>query len=144
MDSDQFNDIIDFAVHQEEIAVAFYRECLKIISGKEEQEVLREFEQMEKNHIKILEGIRKRGAEHITIPAIPDIMIKDEAPARPSSDTDIRGIVQLGLEREQKSLDLYSRLAESSSDPELEKIFTSLAAEEAKHKLYLDTLYNAE
>jgi rubrerythrin len=45
---------------------------------------------------------------------------------------------------EERSLKLYTDMKESNKDKDLNKLFTLLANEEAKHKLRLEKIYDEE
>ena len=48
------------------------------------------------------------------------------------------------MKMEERSLKLYTDMKESNKDKDLNKLFTLLANEEAKHKLRLEKIYDEE
>ena len=51
-------------------------------------------------------------------------------------------ILRLAMKREEKALALYNELQRNTDQDEYIKMFKILAQEEAKHKRYLETLYD--
>lgn len=148
MDIQQFHEIIDFAVKKEVEAVEFYNQLKSNAKFSAYKEMLQEFENMEKAHIVKLEQIRKnypkisgnlRTKKKITV----DLKISDniEEVENPASYSDY---ILVAMKREEKALQLYSKLAEYYSDDssELSEIFTVLANEEGQHKLKFEKIYD--
>ena len=48
------------------------------------------------------------------------------------------------MKKEQTAYELYTTLAEESSLPDIKKVFQKLASEEAKHKLFFETIYDED
>ena len=145
MDQAKFDEIIDYAVKWEKDAVAFYQRLQNHVKFEHQREALKDFEGMENGHIAILEGIRSRGKENIQIPDVPDLKISDylvESP--PEEEMTYQNILVTAMKREERSHSLYTRLAARSEDPEMTQLLQKLAAEEAKHKLHFETIYDEE
>jgi rubrerythrin len=53
-------------------------------------------------------------------------------------------ILRMAIKMEERALKLYTNLNKSNKDEKLNKLFTFLANEEAKHKLRLEKIYDDE
>jgi rubrerythrin len=145
MARETFDDIIDFAVQREQEAVAFYKELQRIASFAPHKQLLKEFEGMERGHIKILEKIRAGGLKAVRVPAVADLRLADYLVAGAAApDMSFQDILVFAMKKEEKAHALYTRLAEQSDDPAMETVFLKLASEEAKHKLHFETIYDDE
>ncbi|MCK4837062.1 MAG: ferritin family protein [Candidatus Aminicenantes bacterium] len=147
MDKKEFNEILDFAVEREQEAVKFYQDLQNMVQFKEKQALLKEFEEIEKSHIVILENIRKNVIEDLKAPlpdienlAISDYLLNLE----PSEDMTYQDILITAMKREEKAQKLYSDLASKTNDDWTKKLFLKLATEESKHKLYFEKLYDED
>lgn len=147
MDKDKFNEIIDFAVEKEEEAIRFYQELQGMIKFQDKQELLKEFEEIEKSHIVILENIRKNVFEAVEMqpPKVENLSISDYLlEVKPTSDMSYQDILITAMKREEKAYNLYSDLANESAEGEAKNLFLRLANEESKHKLYFEKLYDSD
>jgi rubrerythrin len=147
VEKDKFNDIIDFAVEREKEAVQFYQDLQNMIKFQDKQELLKEFEAMEKSHIVILENIRKNIAQTVDEPPtrVENLSISDYLlEVQPTADMSYQDILIAAMKREEKAHNLYSDLANESADGEIKNLFLRLANEESKHKLYFEKLYDSD
>lgn len=145
MDENKFNKVLDFAVEREKEAVRFYQELKEMVRFKEQQSLLKEFENMERSHIVILENIRENVVEKVKapLPDIDNLAISDYLVAvEPSENMTYQDILILAMKREEKARKLYSDLAEKTDEKETKKLFLKLASEESKHKLHFEKLYD--
>ena len=145
MDKNEFNDILDFAVEREEEAIRFYQELQGMVQFSEKQDLLKEFETIEKSHIKVLESIRnKTSVELSSAPVeIENLAISDylvEVPPYP--EMSFQDILITAMKREEKATKLYTELAGGATDEGIRTLFSKLAGEESKHKLYFEKLYD--
>lgn len=145
MEELSFHEVIDFAIKREEEAVAFYHELQKIALFAEKKSFLKELETMERGHIALLEQIRKGEIKKTEIPEIQDIHISDYiVESKPTKQMSYQDILIIAMKREEKSLKLYTSLAERSPDPDRKNLFQKIASEEAKHKRYFEEIYDEE
>ncbi|MDP8268564.1 MAG: ferritin family protein [Candidatus Tenebribacter davisii] len=143
MTKDKFNEVIDFAVDGEKEAVTFYQDLQKKVKFSAQKEMLKELENMEKGHIIILENIRSRGTQEVTVKEVTDLHISDYLiDVKPYDEMDYQDILIVAMKREEKAQKLYTNMAKQYTGTELEKIFLKLASEEAAHKLQFETLYD--
>lgn len=145
MDKKEFNDILNFAIEREEEAIRFYRDLQGMVQFNEKLDLLKEFEAIERSHIRVLENIRsKTSVELSSAPievenlAISDFLV--EVP--PTPEMSFQDILITAMKREEKATKLYTELAEGATDEGIRTLFSKLAAEESKHKLYFEKLYD--
>ena len=143
MNRENFDKIIDFAVEREKAAVDFYHELQGKAKFEAQKEMLKEFEEMEKGHIVILENIRKKGFENLDEKKIIDLKISDYiVPVEPSDDMDYQDILIIAMKREEAATKLYKDMAVRFPGSDIQKLFLRLSAEEAGHKLKFEKLYD--
>jgi rubrerythrin len=140
---DSVDDILDFAVGQEENAAQFYRD----LSGRSNREHIKklflDLAGEEENHkAKLLEikaGKQMLPAEQ----AIIDLKIGEHVEDVPlSSDLDYKDALIVAMKAEKGAFRLYHDLASATDDPNLKATLLGLAQEEAKHKLRFEIEYD--
>ncbi|MBN1327384.1 MAG: ferritin family protein [Candidatus Cloacimonetes bacterium] len=145
MTIDKFNEIIDFAVSREKEAVEFYSDLQQKAKFSAQKMLLKEFENMEKGHIIILENIRKKGIVNFHPKEVKDLKISDYlVEMEPTPDMNYQDILVIAMKKEEAARDLYSNMAAEFSGSDLENLFERLASEEAQHKLHFEKLYDEE
>ena len=145
MEQKKFNEVIDFAIEREQEAVKFYHDLQGMVHFKARQEMLRELEDMEKGHIKTLAGIRTGTTRITESPKVQNMKISDYlVEAKPAADMSYQDIIITAMKREEASVQLYTDLANLSADAPVKQLFLNLTAEEAKHKLKFEKIYNDE
>jgi len=145
MDKEKFNEIIDFAIKGEQEAVEFYQQLQAMVSFAAKKDMLHDLEEMEKGHIKALENLRQNEINDITIPKVQNLRISDYlVEVKPTADMSYQDIIITAMKREESSCNLYSSLADNSDDMKVKNLFLRLAAEEAKHKLNFEKIYDEE
>lgn len=145
MDKSRFDEIIDFAIEREEEAVQFYKELRDMVDFKGKKELLKGFEDMEKVHVKVLQNLRKRDLNQMTVPNVDNLDISSYiVAAEPTPEMSFQDILTIAMKREASSQKLYTVLAQQSPDPDIKKLFLKLASEEAKHKLQFEKIYDDE
>ncbi|RLC50709.1 MAG: hypothetical protein DRZ79_03980 [Candidatus Cloacimonadota bacterium] len=145
MNKENFNEIIDFAVAREKEAVKFYQDLQKIAKFQSIKKVLKDFEKMEEGHVKLLENIRTKGFEALQEKEIPNLKISEYmVEADFAENMNYQDILIVAMKREEASKKLYEDMAIRFSDPEIKKLFSRLAVEEAEHKLKFEKLYDED
>jgi len=145
MDRKKFDDIIDFAIEREADAIKFYQDLQKMVRFNSQRELLHEFEEMEKGHVAMLEKIRHMELANIDVPRIQNLQISDYmVSSPPTKDMSFEDIITIAMKREEAAQRLYTEMAGKVDDPQIQKLFLRLAAEEAKHKLHFETMYDDE
>ncbi len=143
MNKQEFNEILDFAIDREKEAVEFYRSLQQEARFAEQVTMLKELEAMEMGHIVVIEKLRQTGAKPEDIQRTPNLMISEYLTADPETlDMSYQGILIRAMKREENSFKLYSEMSVKFPDVEISTLFRRLAADEAKHKLTFEKLYD--
>ena len=143
MKKEKFNEVIDFAIQGEKDAVGFYRELQTKTKFQAQKKMLKEYENMEKGHVIVLENIRKKGMQNITVKEVTNLNISEYlVEVEPNAEMDYQDILILAMKKEEQAQKLYANMAGNFPGTELETLFLKLAAEEAEHKLQFETLYD--
>ena len=134
---------IEFAIGKEQEAYDFYTDWSKKLEHEAIQQVFREFAVEELRHRDLLSDVRDGKREIKTTQNVQDLKITDYfTEVKASENLTYQDALQLAIQRERGSIELYGHLAESSEVPELAKIFSSLVEEETKHKMRLEMIYD--
>jgi rubrerythrin len=143
MTVNEFNEILDFAVAREQEAVAFYRDLQKEAKFKEQIDMLKDLESMEMGHIVVIENIRRQGVSETDIPKVPNLKISEYLSVDVENlDLTYQNILIKAMKREENSFKLYSEMSVKFGNSEVSTLFRKLAADEAKHKLLFEKLYD--
>jgi len=143
MTKDKFNEVIDFAIDGEKEAVKFYQELQQKAKFEAQKEMMREFENMEKGHIIILENIRSKGFGNVAIKDVVDLNISEYiVEVKPNENMTYQDILIIAMKKEEQAQNLYTNMAGNFPGTDLETIFLKLASEESGHKLQFETLYD--
>jgi rubrerythrin len=137
------DEILDFAIEQETQAAQFYTDLATRMDRQWMSEIFKEFAQEEMGHKKKLVEIK---AGKRLVPAaskILDLKIGDYlVDVEPTPDMDYQQALMLAMKKEKKAFKMYTDLAAAAGDANLSAIFSSLAQEEAKHKLRFEIEYD--
>lgn len=137
------DDVLDFAIKKEEEASSFYSEWSKTVDSKSISDVLAGFAREEQKHKALILDVK--GGRKLDPPkkSIVDLKIADYLEeVDPSKDMGFQDALILAMKREQKAAILYTNLASMAGNESIKNLFNTLAQEEAKHKLGLETLYD--
>ncbi len=140
-----FAEVIGFAMMREEAACAFYKDLAEKIDDPSIRQIFREFAEEEEKHRQLLQSLDINTLSSLfdnIVSRIDDMGIPENpAPASSDAGMPIRDALILAMKREEKSQNLYSLLAESTTDNDLSLLFLGLAREEAGHKLRIEKTY---
>lgn len=143
MQFDSVDEILDFAIGEEEKAADFYTK-LSATAGKPNiKEMFRQFANEEKGHkAKLLAA--KQGKQLLkSAQKILDLKIGDHLEqVELTPDIDFQDALILAMKAEKNAFRLYNSLAEQADDPGIKDMLLALANEEAKHKLRFETEYD--
>ena len=143
MTNKNIEEILDYAINNEIEAFEFYTSLAAKAKSPLMKQALLNFASEEEGHKKFLEDVKsgkkvKLGGENIL-----DLKIADYAvDIQPTENMSYQDILTLAMKKEKAAFALYTDLAEISKDPEAKKLFTSLAQQEAKHKLRFELEYD--
>jgi len=138
-------EILAYAIEKEKEAAAFYEEVSKQEPFVGAKEMFKEFAAEERKHQALLEdyeGNKDKLAEY-KLEWIPDMKRSDymiDIVYEPGMH--YTEILRLAMKREEMALKLYNQLQAQTENAGFIKLFKVLAQEEAKHKKFLETLYD--
>jgi len=137
-------DILNFAIGEEEKAAALYADLAKRSKNREMAEVFTQFSKEELGHKKKLQAIK--GSSKVVIPEkkVQDLKIGDYLVDVDKSRDDLnyQDALIVAMKEEKAAFKLYTNLAGKTDDPEARGVFLMLAQEEAKHKLRFEIEYD--
>jgi|YNPMSStandDraft_1061717.scaffolds.fasta_scaffold00196_15 rubrerythrin len=137
-------EIIEFAIQKEIEAAEFYHKLQNIAKLPSSKEFLKELEEMEISHQKILQQYLERPNEINLIGQPQDLQISNFMDqVEPETEMTFQQILIIAMKREENAMYLYQQLAKEV-DGEAKNVFLRLSQEEAKHKLQLETIYDEE
>lgn len=142
------DEVLDFAISNEEEAYDFYMGMAAKMSRPEMKKVFEDFAKEEKGHRAKLLAVKKGAELEPAAERILDLKIGDYLVSEKATDSlDYQGALVLAMKKEKAAFRLYTDLAGSTEDEGLRNAFLALAQEEAKHKLrfeleYDDHIYN--
>ena len=137
------DEILDFAVEQEEQAYQFYTDLGNSMKRPWMSKIFNDFAKEEMGHksklLDIKQGKRLVPAEQKVL----DLKIADYlVDVDPNAIMDYQQALALAMKKEKKAFKMYIDLAAAVDDENLEGTFLSLAQEEAKHKLRFEIEYD--
>ena len=107
------NDILDFAIDEEQKAVEFYTELASKSTSDEMRQVFDEFAQEELQHKARLTGIREQGLFEITFEKVADLKIADYlVNVKPSPEMTYRDALIMAMSKEKAAFKLYINLVQ--------------------------------
>ena len=145
---ESLDEILDFALAEEDAAAAFYRDLAAKMERQSMREVFEGFAREEDGHKAKLLSV-KHGATPFTMKQpvfdlkIADYVIDvDVNPADPEMDYQ-RALI-LAMKKEKGAFRLYTLLGEQAQEESFRTLFLGLAQEEAKHKLRFELEYDEQ
>jgi rubrerythrin len=145
MDEKKFKEIINFAIDKEIRAFDFYTNARKVSKFSGAKDLFSDLAKEEVGHRKMLEKLDMKKIAQAKIEKVPDLKISDYiVDAEFKSDMPYADILRMAIKMEERALKLYTNMNQSNKDENLNKLFTLLANEEAKHKLRLEKIYDDE
>ena len=135
--------VVEFALEKEGEAGALYRSLAQQIETERSAAIFAELAVEEDKHYEALKNLDLSAVEGADTEEIEDLKISDYLhDVSYSPDMSYQDILVLAMKAEEHSHSLYKGLAQNTDDDELKKIFEFLAAQEARHKLRLETEYD--
>lgn len=145
MNFNSVEEIINYAIEREKEAVKFYEEISKQEAFSGTRETFEEFAKEERKHQTMLEdfSINKDKISEYKLEWITDIKRSDYlVDIKYEKGMHYADILRLAMKKEEKALKLYNDLAQKADNENVIKLFQLLAQEEAKHKGYIESLYD--
>ncbi len=143
MELTTIEEILDYAISNEEKAAKLYYDLAENVERPGMREAFLHFAKEEEGHkarlLKIKEGeIPAVIEEKVANLGITETM--DEP--RVASNMTYQEALLFAMKAEKAAFVLYTKLAEATSDAGLQRVFRGLAQEEAKHKLRFEIEYD--
>jgi rubrerythrin len=140
---ENIDEILDFAINEEQLAVDFYQELSVIAKSEDMKQVFTEFAGEEIKHKQRLLKIREEGIFTMEAEKVADLKISDYmVNVKPTPNMTYEDALILAMKKEKAAFKLYSALAEKAPNEGLKNIFLGLAMEESKHKLRFEVEYD--
>ncbi len=142
---ESIEEILGFAIEKEKEAAAFYDDVAQqeVFSGT--KKTFQEFAAEERKHQALLEDFEgnKLKIKTYKLKWVPDMKRSDYmVEMKYEKGMDYADIVRLAMKREEKALALYNELQKQTDEKDYVRLFKILAQEEAKHKQFLETMYD--
>ena len=145
MDFESIEDIVAFAIGQEQEAAEFYRAATNQESIQVNKNVLMEYAEEEEKHEKMLKdfsfdknAIGKYKFKQITDLKRSDYMMEMEY----KTGMTYFEVMRIAMKKEEQAYKMYLDMAESTENEDQSNIFKILAQEELKHKNSLEVIYD--
>ncbi len=137
------DDILNFAIKNEQEAVDFYTRLSKDAKSDEMKKVFEEFAKEEVKHKARLKKIQDEGIFTFKKEEIMDLNISDYVVHTvPHPEMSYPEALTLAMAKEKAAFKLYMRLSTKVADAGLQSVFLDLAQEESKHKLRFELEYD--
>jgi rubrerythrin len=137
------NEILDFAMNEEQQAVEFYTRLAQQASTADMQKIFEEFANEEIAHKARLAKIREEGTYSVEQEKIADLKIADYMVSVPvTPEMSYQDALVVAMKKEKAAFRLYTALADRAPNEEMRNLFLSLAQEESKHKLRFELEYD--
>jgi rubrerythrin len=142
------NEVLDFAIAEEEAAAAFYTDLAAKMERPWMKQVFAGFADEEKGHKAKLLDVKKGRMElfarqKVTDLKIGDYLVEIESGQAPQN-LDYQQALIIAMKKEKAAFKLYNDLSVSTDDANLRNLLLNLAQEEAKHKLRFEIEYDEQ
>ncbi|MBI4965667.1 MAG: ferritin family protein [Desulfomonile tiedjei] len=137
------DEVLDFAIGQEEQAAQFYTDLAGRMDRPWMSKIFTDFAKEEMGHKRKLLDV-KAGKKLAPVEGkVLDLKIGDYlVDVEPTADMDYQQALILAMKKEKKAFKMYTDLAATTEDENLQILFSGLAQEEAKHKLRFEIEYD--
>jgi len=137
------DEILDFAIGEEQSAADFYTNLANQVSSPSIQKMFLEFSEEELQHKNKLENLKMGSLEYLPTAAVIDLGLGEIlVDVAPTSGMDYQDALILAMKKEKAAYQMYTRLAGVASDPAVRDVLTGLANQEANHKLRFEIEYD--
>lgn len=137
------DEILDFAIGEEEKAAQFYTDLAAKMDRPWMKQIFESFAREEVGHKQKLLDVKEG---KLLLPAqdkVVDLKIADYLiDVEPSAEMEYQDALIVAMKAEKAAFRLYSDLAETTEDEGLRNTLLALAQEEAKHKLRFEVEYD--
>ena len=137
------DEILAYAIANEEKAAALYNGLAETVVRPGMREAFLHFAKEEEGHKARLLKIREGEIPVDDETKVADLKITEQLVERePTPNMTYQEALLFAMKAEKAAFVLYTKLAEMTSDANLQRVFRNLAQEEAKHKLRFELEYD--
>lgn len=142
MEQSDFELLFQKAAAREAEAYRFYNDVAEKTANDSVKEIFLELARQEKGHEALMWKFKGDSTMELKFQAPHDYKVAETVDdPEPTADMKPVDAIALAMKREQRSMEFYQNIAASCTDPELKKVFESLANMEAGHKHRLENLF---
>lgn len=142
-DFESVNDILDFAIENEQKAVDFYNHLATSAHNDEMRKTFEQFAREEMGHKAKLLAIKEQGSISFSKADVADLKIADYiVGAESEKEITYEQALVLAMKREKAAFKLYLKLSEKAPTTDIKSLFLALAQEESRHKLRFEIEYD--
>lgn len=135
-------DILRFAIEREDDAARGYGDLAQGTDDPVLRGLLLELQSEERNHKRLLQNIVDGRAPAFEGAEVPDLKISDYLLEEPlDASSGFQDLLIFAAKKEEHAAELYGRLRDAASDPELRRLLAFLIQQEKAHKLKLEEEY---
>jgi len=143
MEFSTIDEILDFAISNEERAEALYRQLADRVRRPGMREAFLHFADQEKGHKARLLKVKTGELPVASDQQVRDLKIVEFlVEPKPADNMTYAEALLFAMKAEKAAYALYLRLAELTEDGSLKRVFSNLAQEEAEHKLRFELEYD--
>lgn len=140
---DTIEEILDFAINEEQKAVEFYSELASKATSNDMKAVFMDFAKEEVAHKVRLIKIKEEGIHEYKKAEVTDLKISDYVTrAKVTPEMSYEDALVVAMNKEKAAFRLYIALADKAPSEALKNVFLDLAQEESKHKLRFEVEYD--
>lgn len=140
---ENIDDILDFAINEEQKAIDFYAELVEKATTEDVKAVFMDFVKEEISHKQRLQKIKVEKQYEIATEKVTDLKIADYlVHVEIGANMSYQDALVLAMKKEKAAFKLYMILAERADNSEMKDLFMGLAQEESKHKLKFEIEYD--
>ena len=137
------NDILDFAIENEQRAVDFYNQLANTARTEDMRTTFVQFAKEEIGHKARLVKIKEEGIFNLPTEKVADLKIADYVVRTElTAQSTYEQVLVLAMKREKAAFKLYMKLSEQALTADYQNLFLSLAQEESRHKLRFELEYD--
>lgn len=137
------DEVLDFAIGQEEEAANFYAELAERAESRATRATFKELADQEVSHKAKLLAIKGGDIAFAKPKEVMDLKIADQVVDKlPTPDLSYQGALIVAMKREKAAFKMYSDLADLTEDQAIRESLLALAQEEAHHKLRVECEYD--
>ncbi|MBU2650568.1 MAG: ferritin family protein [Bacteroidetes bacterium] len=137
------DDILDFAIDEEQKAVDFYTSLASKATSDDMRKVFEEFAGEEVTHKMRLVKVKEEGLYEMKPEKVADLRIVDFlVNVKPTPDMTYQDALIVAMNKEKAAFKLYMTLSDRAESSQMKELFLGLAQEESKHKLRFELEYD--